>query len=278
MRQRSFLFTPASRLDRLEKARKSGADRVVIDLEDGVGTEEKGQARAAVQSLLKDLGDDAARALALRINALSTSDGIRDMHALLECGRWPGMLVLPKVESSREIVQIRSIARELGRSPILMVILETAIGIDQATRILRGCGSDTLVGYGSADHTAETRGSMGAAALAWARGHIINACAAARLPAVDGVFLDYRDTDGLKQEARLVRELGFSGKIAIHPSQIATINAAFTPTKADAELARAMIEAARTARSGAFSFNGKMVDEPVLAQARRTLQAYQEDL
>lgn len=278
MRHRSFLFTPATRLDRLDKARKSGADWVVVDLEDGVGPREKSQARGAVQNLLHDVADGETRALALRLNSLATIDGIRDVNALLECRRWPGMLVLPKVESRKEISQIRSVANELGQSPAIMVVLETAIGVDQATSILRGCGPDIVVGYGSADHTAETGGTMSAAGLAWARGCIVNACAVAGLPAVDGVFLDYKDTDGLKEEARLVKDLGFSGKIAIHPDQIAAINAAFTPSQKDAELARAMIEAAHGTSSGAFSFNGKMVDAPVLAQARRTIQAYQEDI
>lgn len=278
MRHRSFLFTPATRLDRLDKARKSGADWVVVDLEDGVGPREKSQARGAVQNLLHDVADGETRALALRINSLATIDGIRDVNALLECRRWPGMLVLPRVESRKEISQIRSVANELGQSPAIMVVLETAIGVDQATSILCGCGPDIVVGYGSADHTAETGGTMSAAGLAWARGCIVNACAVARLPAVDGVFLDYKDTDGLKEEACLVKDLGFSGKIAIHPDQIAAINAAFTPSQKDAELARAMIEAAHETSSGAFSFNGKMVDAPVLAQARRTIQAYQEDM
>ena len=214
----------------------------------------------------------------MRINSLTSAEGIRDLNALLDLERWPGMLVLPKVECAKEILQIRSVAATCGQSPVLLVILETARGVEGAPGILRDCGLGTIVGYGSADHTAETGGRMDDVSLAWARGRIINACAASGVAAVDGVFLNLSDQDGLRAETELVKRMGFAGKIAIHPDQIAAINTVFTPTHEEVERAREMIAMSQNTGSGAFSFQGKMVDAPVLAQAYRTVSAYEEDL
>jgi citrate lyase beta subunit len=277
LRTRSFLFTPANRLDRLAKARASGADWCVMDLEDGVAPGEKANARAQVAGHLGSL-DAAGRAgLALRVSTLTTADGLRDLTMLLDAPCWPEMLVLPKVESAKEIEQVRSLASHAGHAPAIMVVLETARGIEAAPEILRARAPETVVGYGSADHTSETGGTMSAASLAWARGRIVNACAMAGVPAVDGVCLEFRDMDRLRAEARMVKDMGFAGKIAIHPDQIGPINEVFTASAEEAAQARAMIAAAQEAGGGAFSFHGKMVDGPVLAQAHRTLSAYIEE-
>jgi (S)-citramalyl-CoA lyase len=280
LRIRSLIFTPASRLDRYAKARASGADWVIVDLEDGVAPTDKGTARAAVCDLLSDSDGAEVAGLGLRINPLTTTNGIRDMAALADCTTWPAMIVLPKVESAKEIRQIRSIAAEQGRAPVLLITLETALGVENAATILRECGEGIdkiAVAYGSADHSAETGSTMSAPALAWARGRIVNACGAVGVPALDGVCLDLKDDGALQAEADLVKAMGFAGKLAIHPAQIATINAAFTPTPQQIAQAHAMIAASEAAQGGAFSFNGKMVDAPVLAQAHRTISAVTED-
>jgi citrate lyase beta subunit len=274
MQTRSFLFTPATRLERLEKARDSGADRVVIDLEDGVASEEKTKARQYVRSYLGAADVSHLSQTALRINCASTVAGIRDVAMLLDSDKWPGMLVLPKVESSKEIEQIVSISAESGKQPELLVTLETARGVEESDQIACACPQNAAIGFGSADYTAETGGLMSAAGLSWARGRIVNACALNGIAAIDGVCLDFKDNDALLREAQLVQEMGFSGKIAIHPAQISIINQVFTPTSAEADTARAMIAASNAAGGGAFSFNGKMVDGPVLARAHRILAAY----
>ena len=140
-----------------------------------------------------------------------------------------------------------------------------------AVEILTAVPNGALVGYGSADHMAETGGQMNAAGLAWARAQVVNAAACAGIPALDGVWFDYKDDQGLSRETELVRNIGFSGKIAIHPDQIPTINAAFTPDAAALASASQMVAASVAAGGGAFSFNGKMVDAPVLARAQRIL-------
>ncbi len=266
---RSLLFLPANRLDRLDKALASSADRVVLDLEDGVAPDAKGAARAALGDLAGGRLADLAGRMAVRINTLETPDGIRDMAAMLGWPVWPGMLVLPKVEHPAQIAQIKALAAACGWSPALLVTLETAAGIANAADIARAVPAGGAIAYGSADHMAETGGIMSAAALAHGRGQVVNAAAIARIPALDGVWLDYRDMPGLTAEAELARTMGFAGKIAIHPDQIAPINAVFTPDAKEIETARAMLDAAQRAGGGAFAFNGKMVDAPVLERARR---------
>ncbi len=271
---RSVLFTPATKLDRLAKALAAGPDRVVLDLEDGVAPSEKNNARQYLSDLSDRRFEGRADRLGVRINSLSTPDGVRDMSAMLDWPHWPAMLVLPKVETPIQIRQIIALAASRGSVPALLVALETARGIENAHEILRSAPAGTAVGYGSADHMAETGGDMSPASLAWARGRIVNAAAAAGLPAFDGVWLRLDDVDGLRDEARLVKSMGFAGKIAIHPDQIDPINAVFTPSDAEVETARDMLAAFEAAGGSAFSFRGKMIDAPVVARARRMIQVH----
>ncbi|MGI9357721.1 MAG: HpcH/HpaI aldolase/citrate lyase family protein [Rhizobiaceae bacterium] len=267
---RSVLFSPATRLDRLPRALTSGADLVVVDLEDGVGEGDKDAARMAVSKLAGNDFDGNAGRIGLRINTIGGAQGIRDMAALLDCAHWPGVLVVPKVNAAAEVTQIASLVA--GRDTRLLITLESAIGLSSATAILSAAPQNALVGYGSADHMAETGGTIGPESLAWPRGQIVNAAAATGLSVLDGVWLDYKDAAGLEDEARLVKSMGFSGKIAIHPDQIPVINRVFSPTDEELAVARAMIEASQAAGGGAFSFNGKMVDAPVLARAQRLME------
>ncbi|WP_157966470.1 HpcH/HpaI aldolase/citrate lyase family protein [Oceanibium sediminis] len=266
---RSLLFTPATRLDQLPKALVAGADWVALDLEDGVGSGGKVTARAAMRAFAGDGMGAVAGQVAVRINTLSSADGIRDMAAMLDWPVWPGMVILPKVSAPSEVAQLVALAAGCGQAPVIMAVLETAAGIACADRIACALPKTGALGYGSVDHTAETGGEMSDPALAWARGQIVNAAAIAGIPAMDGVWLDFRDPVGLEAEARMVKSMGFAGKIAIHPDQIGPINAVFSPAAEELEVARAMLAAADAAGGGAFSYKGKMVDAPVLARARR---------
>jgi citrate lyase beta subunit len=268
---RSVLFTPATQLEKVVKARESGCDWLALDLEDGVGAKDKAAARDALSSLANEGFDGESAKTAVRINPLSTPDGIKDLAAMLGWDHWPEMVILPKVESAQQIDQIRQLGQSIGKNPFLFAVFETAFGVHSAADILRDAGPKVIAGYGSADHTAQTGATMNDAALAWARGQIVNAAAIANIPVLDGVWLDFKDHVGLKAEAELVRDLGFSGKIAIHPDQIPTINTVFSPSAEEIAIAHEMIAAFDKAGGGAFSFKGKMVDLPVLARARRII-------
>lgn len=269
---RSILFTPANRLDRLARALAAGADWVALDLEDGVGPDDKEQARKALGDLAASDWDGQAHRIAVRISTLGSPDGIRDMAAMLDWPVWPGMVILPKVSSPVEVEQAVQLAQFCGKDPCFLVTLETAAGLVNVAAIAQAVPKTGVLGYGSADHMAETGGVMNAAGLAWARGRIVNAAALAGVPAMDGVFLDFRDADGLRDEAQLVKSMGFAGKLAIHPAQIAPINTVFSASDSEIATARAMVAASQAAGNGAFSYNGKMVDAPVLAHARRIIE------
>ena len=272
MRFRSFLFTPANRLDRLERATSSEADVVILDLEDGVPAVARSAARGALQAAFETLpGSDAA--LAIRVNPLTTADGFRDAAMLLELSNWPQLICLPKVETAKEVEQFRNLAASVGQDPWIMVTLESALALADPLPILRGAGLKILAGYGSGDHTAETGAAMSRPGLSWGRGQIINAAGAAGCPVIDGVCPTFNDDEALEAEAQLGRELGFSGKIAIHPKQVPIINAVFTPTEDEVDRARRMIAVSEATGGGAFAFEGKMVDGPVLDHARRVLAA-----
>jgi len=273
---RSLLFTPANRLDRFEKAHGAGPDWVALDLEDGIGESEKNVCRQSLNDLSHAGFQDRAAVTAVRINAAGTPHGVRDLAAMLDWPTWPGMVILPKVNSSEQISDFWSLAQSCGQTPHLLITLETAIGVERAPEILRDAPASAVVGFGSADYMAEVGGDMTAPSLAWARGRILSAASLAGLPAMDGVRLDIKDSDGLIQEAAMVKSMGFAGKIAIHPAQIAPINSVFTPSAAETETARDMLAASDAAGGGAFAFQGKMVEGPVLARARRMLNIEKE--
>lgn len=272
---RSVLFTPATKLDRLPRALAATPDWVAIDLEDGIPLSEKDTSRQKLKEFSQRQFDGNGHRLGLRINALSTAAGIRDMASMLDWPHWPDLLILPKVESAIQIRQIIALAESRGPVPVLLITLETALGVENASPIARAAPAGSVIGYGSADHMAETGGDMSAASLAWARGRIVNAAAAAGLPALDGVWLQFRDIDGLVAEARLVKSMGFAGKIAVHPDQIEPIHSVFSPSDAEIETAQAMIAAFDAAGGHATSFGGKMLDPPVLERARRIIQTHQ---
>lgn len=272
MNFRSMLFTPATRLDRVAKALAAGPDWVAIDLEDGVGPENKDDARAAVGELAASAFAGNAARLALRVNSLASAHGIRDVAALLHWRDWPALLILPKIESAAQVAQVAGLIRERGEKTLIMATFETAMGVARADRIVENLDDIAVVGYGSADHMAEVGGAMTPASLAAARASILNAAAIAGVPALDGIWTDPRDDAGLAADARLGKEMGFAGKIAIHPAQVALINEIFSPSEQELVDARALLEAAGRIGGGAFSFRGKMVDPPLLARARRITQ------
>ncbi|MCY4034071.1 MAG: CoA ester lyase [Hyphomicrobiales bacterium] len=277
MNFRSMLFTPATRLDRVEKALDAAPDWVAIDLEDGVGLGDKDDARDALGALAASgLGGNAAR-IALRINTPASTHGIKDVAALLEWSNWPALLILPKVEAAAQVRQLAGIIRELGKDTRIMAVFETARGIANANCIAEslqnGANDVAVVGYGSADHMAEVGGEMTPPSLASGRAAVLNAAAILGVPALDGVRMQLRDEEGLIADAMLGKEMGFAGKIAIHPAQVAPINKVFSPSGQEIAEAHALIEAAEQAGGGAFSFQGKMVDPPLLARALRITQS-----
>ena len=278
---RSFLFVPADSERKLEKASGVGADALILDLEDAVAPE----ARPAARRLAADYLQDQDNAW-VRINPLDTDDSLADLEAVMPGA--PAGIVLPKPRSAAAAV---TLAERID-------VLEQQHGLAAgSTRIMALCTEHpealfTLASYIGATPRLEAL-SWGAEDLAAATGAVANrdddgnwlpqfqlarslclfAAAAAEVAAIDTVFTDFRDLEGLLRYASQARRDGFSGMLAIHPAQVEVINAAFEPTAEELERAARIIRLFdENPGAGTVGLDGKMIDRPHLIQARRLLQ------
>ncbi len=254
----SLLFVPGSRPDRFAKAGGSGADLVLIDLEDAVADADKAAARDTACAYVADAG---AAGLGIRINGVKTLAGLADLVALATAPTLPAVLSVPMVESA---VELDIVAAALGdRCPALLPLIETSTGLVQAMAIAAHPHVGALM-LGGADFCGELGVPMSADALGFARGTIAAACAAARIVAVDVPFLNLDDLDGLTAETHLARRIGFAAKAAIHPAQIPAINAAMRPDAAQVAEAHAALAAYDAGGRRAIRYQGRMLEAPVI--------------
>lgn len=278
---RSFLFVPADSERKLEKAGSVGADALILDLEDAVAADARPAARKLAVEYLQDAKD-----VWVRINPIDTDDAQADLEAVVPGA--PAGIVLPKPRSAAATVLL---ADRIGE-------LEEEHGLEQgSTRIMALCTEHpealfTLDSYIGATPRLEAL-SWGAEDLAAATGAVANrdddgnwlprfemarslclfAAAAAEVAAVDTVYTDFRDLEGLLRYASQARRDGFSGMLAIHPAQVEVINAAFEPTAEELERAARIIRLFdENPGAGTVGLDGKMIDRPHLVQARRLLQ------
>ncbi|KAA0574369.1 CoA ester lyase [Azospirillum sp. B21] len=266
--RRSWLFTPATRPDRFDRAARSGADVLIIDLEDAVPPADKAAARDAA---LTALAAPAAPILrALRINAPVTSEGLEDLLALMRRPQngGPDFVIVPKVDSAEMIRWVDTLLSGAGGPLPLVALIESAHGVAAVEDI--ACASPRLAAlfFGAADLSAELGCATAWEPLLSARSRLINAAALAGIEAVDSPFFDLTDNAGMQREAAAALALGFGAKAAIHPGQISTINATFTPTEAEIAQARRIV--AESAK-GVSVVDGRMIDEAMARKARRIL-------
>jgi (S)-citramalyl-CoA lyase len=270
--RRSLLFTPGLRVDRFAKALSGGADMVCIDLEDGVAPDFKIEARDKAIPALFDTDIQGSAARAMRINPIKTQLGMRDMLALCEFGTAPPALLLPKIESPEDVRWVAELLDEADYPETrLMVIIETGRALEAALDIASASPRiDTLL-FGAADLSAELGSSLDWEALHYARGRAVHAASSAGLDLIDVPSLDIKDEAGLRREARLAQRMGFTGKAAIHPVQIAPINDVFSPSAETISFARRVIEAYEASDAGVALLDGKVVEMPVVRAMRRAL-------
>ena len=263
----SILFVPGNRPERFAKALAADADLICIDLEDAVQADAKRDARTAVLACLAERGADR---IAVRINGLTTRDGLADLLALAEAPVRPRLLFLPKVEAAAELMIAASV---LGDPAVgLVPLVETAEGMMNAAAIARGNKAAGIM-LGGADYAAELGVPMSWEALFAARSAVVQAAARAGIVAIDVPFIDIADSDGLAAETTRIRALGFGAKAAIHPSQIEAINRIFRPSDGDVAEARAAVAAYVEAKGAAVRFNGKLLEAPLMRRYRRILAA-----
>jgi citrate lyase subunit beta/citryl-CoA lyase len=272
MRLRSLLFVPGDRPDRMEKALAVGADALILDLEDSVAEAKKAEARDAVVAFLGRA--DRQIPLLVRVNPLGSAHVDADLVAITAARA--DAIMLPKAEGAKSI---HALSTWTGL-PILPIATETPSAIfalgsyaEVGDRLLGlTWGAEDLPAAIGATAAREGDGRY-TAPIEMARSMALFAAHAAGVAAIETVYPDFRDLDGLAAYAARGARDGFTGMMAIHPGQIAVINRAFTPGDADVAAARAIVDAfAANPHAGVLAVDGKMVDAPHLAQAKRVLE------
>ena len=283
---RSFLFVPADGGSKLDKAMASGADAVIVDLEDSISPERKDVARAAALEFLKAHHAKKDRpCLLIRINGLDTGMTDADLDAVVAGA--PDAVLFPKAEGGATVVHLdaKLTAREAiaglpeGSIKVLAQTVESAAGLflagtfRDASRRLIGMtwGPEDLSAELGAESNREADGTL-TEPYRMARSICLFGAAAARLPAIETIYVDFRNSEGLRRDTELARRDGFTGRLAIHPAQVPVINAVFTPTAEQIEKAKAVIAAfAAQPGAGAVGIDGKMYDRPHLVRAQALL-------
>ena len=267
----ALLFTPGSRPERFEKALASGADGIIVDLEDAVPVMDKDRVRAEVMKYFNTnirVGM-APFVTAIRINSLRTDAGREDLLAFKKARLVPDVVVLPKVESADEV---KFALAHLGHTVRLICLIETVQGVRRCASIVESSPSVVALAFGGYDLSAETGGEPTWDALLWPRTQMVHACTAAGVVALDQPFINLETTTGLEEECARVRALGFVGKLAIHPKQVAPIKAGFLPTAAQIEQAARIVRAYDAAKGNVANIDGQMIDAPMYRSAQRIIQ------
>jgi citrate lyase subunit beta/citryl-CoA lyase len=287
---RSWMFVPGNRQRMIEKSLGVAVDAIMMDIEDGVAPAEKDTARKQIAACLDQVAarlkaDSKLRTPAryVRINAVGHERMRDDLAQVLR----PGLegLVVPKVETPDQVKTVEKILDQkepevgLARGSVrLLVAIESPRGLFNAYAI--ASASPRVIGllFGAEDFSREIslplRREGEARDLIYARSGIVTAAACAHVQAVDGVWPDLQDTEGLKVFALQSRRLGFSGMSLIHPAQVEVVNGAFSPTADDIDYAQRVLKAfdeARERGEGAVAFGGQLLDLPIVDRARQTL-------
>jgi len=277
MKLRSLLFVPGDRPDRMEKALKAGADALILDLEDAVAPGAKAEARKAVANFV---AANSHAKLWVRVNPLDGPENEKDLIAILPSH--PVGIVLPKSESGASVAELTKRLSERGNATaqILAIATETpaamfGLGTYAGARRLIGLtwGAEDLPAAIGAVTSREEDGRY-TPPYELARSLCLFGAAAAGVAAIETVYPAFRDIEGCAVYAARARRDGFTGMMAIHPAQIAAINAAFTPSEAELAYARAVVAAFEAApEAGALALDGKMIDRPHVLQAQRLLSS-----
>jgi len=286
--RRSMLYMPGDSLRKINKAAQMEVDSVVMDLEDGVALNQKEEARRVSAEALRTLDFGRSERL-IRLNPPSSRETNRTADFFLAdfdstIDACPDGYVIPKVETAQ---QLQIVAHHLDEaehrhgwpagSIRLLALIETALGVMNLAGIAQASPRLEALMFGAEDLAGDLGAQRTRAGweVFYARSAVVTAAAAYGLQAIDMVFVDLQDLEGLAAEATLARQLGYEGKMAIHPRQVEVLNRVFAPSPDEIERAQRLVEAHaahQAAGTGAFELDGKMVDLPVVRAAERVLE------
>jgi len=268
---RSLLFTPGNREDRLLKSLDSNADALIWDLEDAVHPNEKPAARETILRVLKRLPGEPSKPVYIRVNAETTPWFEEDV----KLGRHAGIrgIILPKAESAR---QVKAALELLDGSKHIVIIVETAAGLRDLEEILKS-GHVSGVAFGALDFAVDLNLTLTESGLelVYARSRIVHLSVARGIRHIyDSVYPEIHDAEGLRRRAAMAKSMGFSGQLVIHPKQIEIVHEVYSPTPAEIEWAKRVVEAAERESQGmgVFVLDGKMIDKPVIEKAKQICQ------
>ena len=279
--RRTMLYVPGNNPGMLQNAHIYGSDSVVFDLEDAVSADEKDAARRLVYNALTmlDFGDSE---MVVRINDYTTDIGQKDIAEIVKTKK--AVIRMPKAETAEDIKRCSELigdAEKKNGIPIgstkMIASLETAAGVLNAREIAVASPRLIAISLGAEDFVTDLRTTRSpeGTELLFARSSIVLAARAAGIQAIDTVYTDVENEEGLLQETKLIKQLGFDGKSVVNPKQIDTIHAVFAPTSEEIAYAKDVIDAIETAKqqgSGVASLRGKMIDKPIVIRAKHLLR------
>lgn len=278
--RRALLYMPGDNWKMISKSITLGVDSICMDMEDGTAVNKKAEARATIARALQELNFGASEKLA-RINSVGSGWEKDDIEAVLPSH--PDGIVIPKVESFEQVEWASKIIEDAElrhgwkvNSIRILIGVETAKGILNLKEIAVHPRLDAII-FGGEDFAASIGAvrTKDAIELLYARQAVIVACAANDLQAIDIVTIDYKDIESLRAESEFGARLGFVGKQIIHPAQVQPVQKAFTPSEEAVAYAKRIIEtfeASQKEGKGAYSLDGKMIDMPLLRNAKKVLE------
>jgi (S)-citramalyl-CoA lyase len=269
--RRSFIFTPGLNPEMFPKALASGADMVCIELEDGIAIKDKDEARKNTINALKNLKINNDVELVVRVNCQRTKPGLLDLEAFISSKLNVKALMLPKVKTPDEITFIDDLLTDCNMDTDLHVIMETNEALENIYDIAHASKRIVALYFGGVDMAAELRVPNSYENLIYARSKLVHAGASVGIDVIDVPYLDLEDMDGMKKEAELVRNLGFTGKGSIHPKQINILNEVFTPSKEEIIKAKRIIDQFNASDTGLVVIDGKLIEKPVLREMKRRI-------
>lgn len=278
--RRALLYMPGDDRRKIEKATTLGVDCICMDMEDGVAITRKTEARAVIAQAMKDL-DFGTSERCIRINSFGSGFEKFDLVAAVAAN--PDAIVVPKIETARQVkeiseyIEMYELSSRMAIGSIRMLVgVETAKGILNLREIAEADKRLEAIIFGAEDFAASVGATRTKEAheVLYARSAVVTACAANELQAIDMVYIDFRDAEGLRAEAEEGAGLGFSGKQIIHPNQVEAVQGAFTPSDEAIEHAQRVVRAFSASQregKGAFALDGKMIDMPLLKNAQKVL-------
>jgi citrate lyase subunit beta/citryl-CoA lyase/(S)-citramalyl-CoA lyase len=271
---RSVLVTPATAADRYASCHRSGADICCVDLEDSVPAHRKEEARRLATGFFASANGPAAPRCAIRINAVTEPDGLADLLALRHYPVKPAIVLIPKVESARDVEIVEQVlGRDCPRLELFAVI-ETPRGVERLTEIATSSRRLRALIFGAADYAMEVGSDLSWDPLAHVRGRLVNSARAAGRHVIDSPTFALTDVSLVRREAVLAQRLGFSGKIALHPRQVPVISSVFSPGAEQLELAGRIVAAAERSDQGVTTVDDTMVGRPFFEASRRLLDEF----